>query len=401
MDSNQQALSIVISILNDRGAPRAADTTTQHNQPSVSRTEDRNMQHLHNAASGAEPALNHYCQHGEINAGLLSSEHDQTVIPHPGDSTRHTQRVPCPSSSERIDGDTEYDGVDEDEDSDGGEEDKKNDVDDDCLRADRIEKSDAKMPMPEADSRMNFPTPEVRRGAMRYLEQDRIDIKMLAGSFSAAEVMLATRNIQARLQSGSKREGWEIIEDGLKHMVGRGIKRTKRGGYAIANESSGKMYVLPCVVKQPPPKRTKASYMLADKGLDFLPTANPENYVPLSLVADERSSKDSFEIPVVMKCSGGRAHTIKTYSDNSNVAPDANDFWSMPAEGIKKYRPLSTDKTFGTQILKDVNHCHLELADHLFPNLLTRAGQLRYTEATATDGRIARKHYKESLKAIH
>ena len=45
--------------------------------------------------------------------------------------------------------------------------------------------------------------------------------------------------------------------------------------------------------------------------------------------------------------------------------------------------------------------CSLKLAGHLFSNLLTNAGQLRYSEPTTTKSQVARKFYRSYLKTIH
>ena len=49
----------------------------------------------------------------------------------------------------------------------------------------------------------------------------------------------------------------------------------------------------------------------------------------------------------------------------------------------------------------EANQCFLKLAGHLFPNLLTNAGQLRYSEPTTTEGQVAKKSYRSYLKTIH
>ena len=194
------------------------------------------MQNVQDTAPDANPSTNQDRQNCATNANSDPGESDQTAISHPGVLSGHSQQVLCPFSAERVDGDSEYDGGDEDEGSDGGEEDKLNDVDDDRLKADGIEKFNAKMPLQKADSKTDFLTPKVRRGAMKYPEQDRMDTKMLAGRLFAAEGMLATPNNHARLQTGLKRASWEIIEDDeVKEMEGRRVKRTKRGVHAAGS----------------------------------------------------------------------------------------------------------------------------------------------------------------------
>lgn len=231
MDSAQQPLSSTIPILGDRRAPHTADTMTQLKQPWVAHLGDEDTQHVQDTALDVEPSNNQDCQRQAAIAGVCFGGCDPKDLFHPDGSSRLSQRDPCPSSDERIDGDSEYDGGDEDEGSDGGEEDGKSDVDDDHLKIDGIKKSDAKIPLPGSDSRGEFPTPGVCRGLMEYLH-DRIDMKPLAGTFSKAEVT-STANNQARLQSGLKRASWEILKDEeVKEVDGRRAKRTKRGGYA-------------------------------------------------------------------------------------------------------------------------------------------------------------------------
>ena len=231
MNSSQPPSSFVVPILGSQRAPSAAGTIVQHNQPSVTHSGDGNIQHVQDTAAYVEPSTNQDCQNQATTADVCSGECDQTGLPHSGGSSGHPQRVPCPSSAERIDGDSEYDGGDEDEGSDGGEEDKLNDVDNNCPKADGIEKLNAKMSSQKADSKMGFLTPKVRRGAVNYPKEDRIDLKMLAGRLSAAEVTLTTASYQARRESGVKKASWEIVEDDeVKVTEARRVKRMKRGG---------------------------------------------------------------------------------------------------------------------------------------------------------------------------
>lgn len=168
------------------------------------------MQHVQDIALDVKPSPNQDCQNQATTAHVCSGECDQTALSHPGGSSGHSQRVPCPSSAERIDGDSEYDGGDEDEGDDGGEEDKWNDVDDDHLQDYGIKKPDAMMPSPIADSRMDSPTPEVRNEMMR------------SWSRTAST---------CRRWMGLKRARWEISEENeVKEMEGRRVKRMKRDG---------------------------------------------------------------------------------------------------------------------------------------------------------------------------
>ena len=68
-------------------------------------------------------------------------------------------------------------------------------------------------------------------------------------------------------------------------------------------------------ISEETPRRGSPS-TAGDQGLGFTPTANPDNYVPLSLVASEMSSKDSFQISVVIRFSGGEAYGL-TYTRNA------------------------------------------------------------------------------------
>ena len=68
---------------------------------------------------------------------------------------------------------------------------------------------------------------------------------------------------------------------------------------------------------------------------------------------------------------------------------------------IKKYRSLFTNDVFDTQIINDLKHCQLKLINYLFPNLLTRAKELRYILITVNDKQIAKKAYSKYLKTIY
>ena len=93
--------------------------------------------------------------------------------------------------------------------------------------------------------------------------------------------------------------------------------------------------------------------------------------------------------------------SIQIYAAKSATAPDDKHFWKMLADGLKTYRPLFTDKVFGTRISEERDHCHLDLAGRLFPNLLNSTGQLRYSEARATECQVARRSYRDYLRSIY
>jgi hypothetical protein len=93
--------------------------------------------------------------------------------------------------------------------------------------------------------------------------------------------------------------------------------------------------------------------------------------------------------------------SIQIYAAASVTAPDDKNFWRILADGLKTYRPLFTDKAYRARFSEEMEQCHLELAGHLFPSPLNHTGQLRYSEATTTEGQVVRRSYRDYLKSVY
>lgn len=144
--------------------------------------------------------------------------------------------------------------------------------------------------------------------------------------------------------------------------------------------------------KLPPAKRVKAN-MLADTGLSFAPTSNPDHYVPLSLLANDVSSKDTLEIPKVMMFSEGKAYELTFIR---NTKEDDRNFWMALRAKVQLLEPVLANHHFG--VIKDQDLEVLKLGEALLPKLLGHGGRLRY-EALEKD-KINKNVYKEYLGMI-
>ena len=115
-------------------------------------------------------------------------------------------------------------------------------------------------------------------------------------------------NADGRVSTIKAEEDDKSLNDLIQNdePTGSATKKLKRSNSTSSETSS----------KQPPSKRAKASNMLANQRSSFTPTANPEDYIPLSLITGEISSKNSIEIPVMMRFSEGEACEL-TYTRNT------------------------------------------------------------------------------------
>ena len=135
-------------------------------------------------------------------------------------------------------------------------------------------------------------------------------------------------------------------------------------------------------------RQLKPNMLSSSTSLDFVPSRTADPSAPRSIAEScDYSIKESMLLCTIRQ--GGR--TIEIYTNHNAKKSNDRDFWTMLANGIEEHKPLLTDKIFGTRILQDSGNYRIELAAHLFPNLLHRAGRFRYTEATPTERVIAKK----------
>ena len=125
------------------------------------------------------------------------------------------------------------------------------------------------------------------------------------------------------------------------------------------------------LVDTPVPTTPQEDYMKTNsRKLDFvIDKSTPLKSTPSQAITSQVSSSMRM-LPCVVK--QGK-QSIQIYAAKSATAPDDKHFWKMLADRLKIYRPLFTDKVFGTRVLEERDHCHLELAGHLIPNLLKAA----------------------------
>ena len=87
---------------------------------------------------------------------------------------------------------------------------------------------------------------------------------------------------------------------------------------------------------------------------------------------------------------GGK--TLRIFSsDQFNLMEDS--FWDLPAEGLSTFKTYFTDNVFDTTILRNQEHCDLSLAEHMFPQLLSISGHIKYKPSILTDLHIPKRSY--------
>ena len=70
------------------------------------------------------------------------------------------------------------------------------------------------------------------------------------------------------------------------------------------------------------------------------------------------------------------------------------------AVGLQTFKPYFTDDVFGTTILQNREHCDLSMAGHMFPQLLSISGHIKYKPANLPELHIQKPAYRNYLTTI-
>lgn len=102
-------------------------------------------------------------------------------------------------------------------------------------------------------------------------------------------------------------------------------------------------------------------------------------------------------LPITIRTDEGNVYRIRPPMNKIN---EDESFWGMLAGMVAEVKEaVGTElyRTLGDSLQENL---HLDLAAHLYPQLLTLTRQLRYTKANPSESIIARKNYKEFLTAF-
>ena len=102
-------------------------------------------------------------------------------------------------------------------------------------------------------------------------------------------------------------------------------------------------------------------------------------------------------LPVTIQAKGGQ---VFRFSHSLNSKKEEDSFWEMLANMATEVREAVGMEAFGATIDSARESLHVEVAKHIYPQLFSTTGQLRYTKANPSELVVAKKHYKQYLTAI-
>ena len=132
-------------------------------------------------------------------------------------------------------------------------------------------------------------------------------------------------------------------------------------------------------VASPPPK------------LNLSNTPSRNEFFPHLVVGNE------LPLPITIKTHAGQTYRI---TQPSNHLQEEESFWNMLGELVDEVRSAVGVETFGAVVDCAQGNLHLDLAAHLYPQLLDITGHLRYSKANPSELIVAKKNYRQFLTVI-
>ena len=102
-------------------------------------------------------------------------------------------------------------------------------------------------------------------------------------------------------------------------------------------------------------------------------------------------------LPVTIQMEGGQ---VCRFNHALNPRKGEDSFWEMLANLAAEMRGAVRMEAFGATVDSARESLHLEVAGHVYLQLLSTTGQLRYTKANPSELVVAKKHYKKYLISI-